>query len=83
MYTFISFASPVTGFNIGCCIIKCDGKDAPKRVKELGLEPSEPMTARAYQLDEDSFKKQGMALNLFYSRDEMVAMEFERDDSQD
>lgn len=79
MYVFMSFGSAHTGRNIGCCIIESeDPNDANEKCKELGLMPEECNQARGYVLDEDTFQKQGMELNKFYSSKEMEEMGFQK-----
>lgn len=78
VYVFMSFASPHTGKNIGCCIVQVDDPEqANARCIELGLMPQECNHARGYSLDEEGFKEQGMELNKFYTAAEMRAMQFE------
>ena len=77
-YTFISFGSPITGKNLGVCVIQCEPEEAPEKARELGLEPKEPVEVQAYKLNEEEFKDQGLELDRLYSRKEMIAMEFEK-----
>jgi len=78
-YVFMSFASPHSGKNIGCCILQIeDPNSANDKAKELGLMPEECNHARGYALDEKGFKEQGMELNKFYSPKEMEKMGFEK-----
>lgn len=82
-YVFMSFASPHTGKNLGCCIVQVkDVHTANNRTKELGLMPKECNHAKGYLLDEDGFKEQGMELDKFYSVKEMDQMGFEKKKEQ-
>ncbi len=80
VYVFMSFASAHTGKNIGCCIVRVKkAEDANAKCKELGLMPKECNNARGSVLDDEDFPKQGMELDRFYSRQEMIDMGFEKD----
>jgi hypothetical protein len=74
-YVFMSFASPHTGKNLGCCIIQVENpEDANEKSKELGLMPKEDNHAQGYVLNEDTWQEEGMDLNRFYSREEMTEL---------
>lgn len=77
-YTFISYASIITGKNIGCCVIKCVAAEAQAKAIELDLEPHQPIHAQGAEMDEKAFKEQGMELNRFYTNEEMCKTNFEK-----
>lgn len=77
MYMFVSFASLHTGKNLGCCIVKSDNKyDTNKQCIDLGLMPEQCNECRGYPLTEEQFQKQGMELNKFYTKEQMIEMGF-------
>ena len=78
-YYFMSYGSLHSGKNIGCCIIEVEESEDPnEKSKILGLMPNECNQAIAYLLDEQGFKEQGMELNRFYSREEMLSAGFQK-----
>lgn len=78
-YVFMSFASAHTGKNIGCCVVQTDDpNNANEKCKELDLMPEECNHARGYPMDKETFQKQGMELNRFYSPQEMIEMGFQK-----
>ena len=79
MYVFMSFASPHTGKNLGCCIVQVDDpNDANRKCQELGLMPNEDNHAKGYPLDEEGFKEQEMEVNQFYTPEQMASKGFEK-----
>lgn len=79
MYVFMSFASPHTGKNLGCCIVQVDDpNNANDKCKELGLMPMECNHARGYVLDDDTWQEEDMELNRFYTPEEMLASGHEK-----
>lgn len=78
VYVFMSFGSIHTRKNLGCCIVKVKKpENANDECKRLGLMPNECNEGRGYVMDETGFKEQGMELNKFYTRNEMIGMGFQ------
>ena len=76
-YAFVSFADVHTRKNVGCCIVQVtELYMANDRCKQLGLMPNCCNNARGYELNHDQFLEQGMELNRFYSKSELVEMGF-------
>lgn len=74
-YVFLSFASLRSGKNLGCCIIQVENpEDANVRAKAIGLMPKEDNHAQGYVLREDAWQEEGMELNRFYTREEMIEL---------
>lgn len=79
VYVFMSFGSMHDGRNLGCCIVRvAEFTDANAECARLGLMPNECNEARAYLLRDEEFPAQGMELNRFYTRDEMLQMGFRK-----
>jgi len=79
-YVFMSFACFHTGKNLGCCIVRVNnGEQANAECLELNLMPQQCNRAKGFVLEDESFPEQGMELNCFYSRAEMLEMGFEKD----
>lgn len=84
-YVFMSFSSKTTRKNIGCCIIRNPNQEQNKNqiiswieeCERLGLKPEGADDFRAELLGEAQFLVQGMELNRFYTREQMLQMAFE------
>lgn len=75
MYVFMSFASALTGTNIGCCIVEVDDPDeANQKCKDLGLMPNEPNYAKGYPMGD--VNSEDMEVGKFYTREQMVEMHY-------
>ena len=78
-YVFMSFASPHTGKNLGCCIVEVDNpNDANQRSKDLGLMPEECNLAKGWTIE--NLDGEDMELDTFYTRQQMDDMGYERDE---
>lgn len=86
-YAFLSVSNEKTGVNLGVCIIEWDkkwGKASPitgaiLKARDLKLITIEEYRDyKLFELNQEEFEAQGLELNRFYSREEMLSAGFEK-----
>lgn len=80
-YSFVSFADPDSGENLGCCILECSPLNAVFVARHKGIDPGGE--AKVYELTEEECRLQGyrlknMELDHLYTPKEMDDMKFRR-----
>jgi hypothetical protein len=78
MYVFVSFSNVDTKKNLGCCIVRSNEENWLDDCDRLGLRPNGANNIIGYPLNEEEFQAQGIELNRFYTREEMLQEGFEK-----